>query len=306
MEEVSDVSSLRKSLFTDPMYSNGQKSMNSSKFVSQEEVNKLTDQCEKGGFFVGLSSYFDLSKKLKENIANYCLILSLYFQNGNNEKALNFFLLMSKYNKRAITFLTSKIITQLTQLKKITDKSKIAAYYSVMTRMMMQVISVLIKISGKLDKSIYENYYITLYFKILYALSKTTIKGGSNELRIHLKNERKYFYLSCLFDLSIYLFYRYKKPSTCTSILQHILDHYGKDIIFEPNEIESVFLLKVKYNLGLFYYVDGQYKESILHLNQARERLLEIKSFPLYKKFQKNKETKDDVVNHRSSSWRTI
>ena len=171
---------------------------------SQEEVNKLTDQCEKGGFFVGLSSYFDLSKKLKENIANYCLILSLYFQNGNNEKALNFFLLMSKYNKRAITFLTSKIITQLTQLKKITDKSKIAAYYSVMTRMMMQVISVLIKISGKLDKSIYENYYITLYFKILYALSKTTIKGGSNELRIHLKNERKYFYLSCLFDLSIY------------------------------------------------------------------------------------------------------
>ena len=64
-------------------------------------------------------------------------------------------------------------------------------------------------------------------------------------------------------------------------------------INFEPNEIESILLLKVNYNLGLFYYVDGHYKESIFYLNQARERLIEIKLFPSFKKFP-NLNDKDD------------
>ena len=266
------------------------------KFIkdSQKIVNDRYENCLKGGFFQNLpSNIFNLSNNVKENIANYCLIFSLYFQEGKEMKMLKLFLLMCEQNKKPIIYLTAKIIEQL---PKISNTNKIAKYYPTITKTMLQILGIFIKLSGKFNKCTLENFYITLYYKIIYVLSNTVIKCNpsyNDEMSSQLKNERRYFYSSCLFDSSLYLFNRYQPLSACTYILQHILELYGNKLTFVPNEIESILLLKVNFNLGLFYYVDGHYNESISNLNQARERLLEIKYFPIFKKWKKTQKMEE-------------
>ena len=255
---------------------------------SQTIVNKKYNDCQKGGFFRSTPlSYFNLSNSVKENIANYCLIFSLYFNAGENIKALKLFLLMCELNKSSIEFLTNKI---LDQLPKISNTNKIAKFFPTITKTTLQILSIFIKLSGKYNKSTFENFYIKLYFQIIHVLSITVVKYNpvnNDEINNQLKNERRYFYSSCLFDSSIYLFNRFQPLSTVIFILQHILELYGNKLAFVPNEIESILLLKVNYNLGLFYYVNGNYNESINNLNQARDRLLEIKYFPISKNNRK-------------------
>ena len=254
---------------------------------SQIIVNKKYNDCQKGGFFKSTPlSYYNLSNSVKENIANYCLIFSLYFNAGENIKALKLFLLMCEHNKSSIVFLTNKI---LDQLPKISNTNKIAKFFPTITKTTLQILSIFIKLSGKFNKSTLENFYIKLYFKIIHVLSITVVKYNpvnNDEINNQLKNERRYFYSSCLFDSSIYLFNRFQPLSTVIFILQHILELYGNKLAFVPNEIESILLLKVNYNLGLFCFVNGNYNESINNLNQARDRLLEIKYFPLCKNYR--------------------
>ena len=262
---------------------------------SQQIVNDRCSKCMKGGFFQSLpSNIFNLSNSVKENIANYCLIFSLYFNAGENIKALKIFLLMCEQNKSSIIYLTSKIIEQL---PKISNTNKIAKFYPTITKTMLQILGIFIKLSGRFNKSTLEEFYITLYLKIVHVLSITVIKynpANNDEMNNQLKNERRYFYSSCLFDSSIYLLNRFQPLSTIIYILQHILELYGNKLTFVPNEIESILLLKVNYNLGLFCYINDNYKESINNLNQAKIRLLEIKYFPITKNFRKkNNENKE-------------
>ena len=272
---------------------------------SQLKVNEKSKKCIKGGFFQSLPmTIYNLSISLKENIANYCLIFSLYFKEGEIIKALKLFLLMCEQNKNSLIYLTNKIIDQL---PKISNTNKIAKFYPTITKTMLQLLSVFIKLSGKFNKSTLENFYIILYYKIIHVLSITVIKynpGNSDEINNQLKNERRYFYSSCLFDSSIYLFNRFQPLSVCINILQHILDLYGNKLTFVPNEIESILLLKVNYNLGIFYFIDGYNTESITNLNQARERLLEIKYFPTtpLKKYKPSEKSEISSSTNSSSN----
>ena len=248
---------------------------------SQKAVNDKFRECENGGFFKNVpSNIYNLSQYVKENIANYSLIFSLYFMEGEFYKSLKLFLLMCEQNRNSINYLTSKIIESL---QRISNSNKIAQFYPTITKTMLQVLAVFIKLSGKFHKSTLGNFYITLYLKITHLLSITVIKynpGNSSEINNQLKNERKYFYSSCLFDSSIYLFNRYQPLSIIIYILQHILELYGTILTFNTSEKELVLLLKVNYNLGLFYYMDGHNYESINHLIRARDKIFEMKYFP--------------------------
>ena len=267
---------------------------------SQLIVNDKYKKCKKGGFFQSLpANIYDLSNSVKENIANYCLIFSLYFNEGDNINALKLFLLMCQHNTDPIKFLNKKIMDQL---PKISNTNKIAKFYPTITKTLLQILSIFIKLSGKFHKSALENLYIYLYFKIIYVLSITVIKcnpGNNDEINDQLKNERRYFYSSCLFDSSIYLFNRFQPLSLCIYILQHIIELYGNKLTFVPNEIESILLLKVNYNLGLFHYINGNNSESIFNLNQAKDRLLEIKYFPITKSKYLHKIQEDTDINSK-------
>ena len=263
------------------------------KFLSESQlkVNKKSEKVT--GFFQCTPiKLYNFSILLKENIANYCLVLTSYFKEKKIINALKLFLLMCEQNKNILTKITNKIIDFF---PKISNKNRIGKFCPNIAKIMLQLLAVFIKLSGKFDKPTLENYYIILYYKIIYIISLTITKynADSFEKINKFKNERKYFYSSCLFDSSIYLFNRFYPLSICINILQHILDLYGNKLSFSPNEMESLFLLKVNYNLGIFYYIDGYYNESISNLNQARERLLEIKKFPItpFKKHNSNKKS---------------
>ena len=271
---------------------------------SQLNVNEKCAQCIKGGFFGKLALIYNLSVALKENIANYSLVFSLYFIEGEILKAYKLFILMCEQNKTPTNFLISKIIEQL---PKIANNNKIALFYPMIIKTILQILSLFIKLSGKFHKPTLEKQYITFYFKIVHILSITVIKykqGNNTEFSHQLKNERRYFYASFLFDSSLYLFNRYQPLSTIIEILQHILELYGNRLTFFPDEIESILLLKVSYNLGIFCYANGNYNESINNLIEARKKLLDIKYFP--KSITKNANItspkEENNILHKSSN----
>jgi len=248
---------------------------------SQLIVNEKYYKILNGGFFSKTpKDIYNLSLALKENIANYSLIFSLYFMEGENLKAYKLFVQMCELNKNSINFITSEINIFF---PKITNNNRIGLFYPTIIKIMLQILSIFIKLSRKFGKSTLEKEYIILYFKIVHILSikfRGYRQGNSIETINILKNERKYFYASFLFDSSLYLFNRYQTLSIIIDILNHILELYGNKLTFFSDEIESILLLKVNFNLGLFYYVNGNNNESINNLIQAKKRLLDIKYFP--------------------------
>ena len=248
---------------------------------SQLIVNEKYSKILNGGFFSKIpKDIYNLSLALKENIANYSLIFSLYFMEGENLKAYKLFVQMCELNKNSINFITSKI-NQF--FPKITNNNRIGLFYPTIIKIMLQILSIFIKLSQKFGKSTLEKEYIILYFKIVHILSikfRGYRQGNNIETINILKNERQYFYASFLFDSSLYLFNRYQPLSIIIDILKHILELYGNKLTFFSDEIESILLLKANFNLGLFYYVNGNNNESINNLIQGKKRLLDIKYFP--------------------------
>ena len=243
---------------------------------SQLKVNNKLKQCKGGGFFsIKQEDIYWLSVFFKENISNYSLVFALYFQSNKTLDALKLFLLMSEQNKKVLEYLIHK---EMEQLPKIANTNKIALFYPSITKTLLQVLSLFIKLAAKFNKSVLENYYIKQYLRIVHLMSYIVIKyvnpGKIDEINnSQLKNERKYFYSQCLFDCSIYLFNRFQPLKIPISILQHILESYSSNINYFFNELESTLLLKINYNLSLFYYVDGFNSEAINNMNQAKERL---------------------------------
>ena len=253
---------------------------------SQLKVNNKLKQCKGGGFFsIKQEDIYWLSVFFKENISNYSLVFALYFQSNKTLDALKLFLLMSEQNKKVLEYLIHK---EMEQLPKIANTNKIALFYPSITKTLLQVLSLFIKLAAKFNKSVLENYYIKQYLRIVHLMSYIVIKyvnpGKIDEINnSQLKNERKYFYSQCLFDCSIYLFNRFQPLKIPISILQHILESYSSNINYFFNEIESTLLLKINYNLSLFYYVDGFNSEAINNMNQAKDRLNDMKYFPVSK-----------------------
>ena len=253
---------------------------------SQLKVNNKLKQCKRGGFFsIKQEDIYWLSVLFKENISNYSLVFALYFQSNKTLDALKLFLLMSEQNKKVLEYLIHK---EMEQLPKIANTNKIALFYPSITKTLLQVLSLFIKLAAKFNKSVLENYYIKQYLRIVHLMSYIVIKyvnpGKIDEINnSQLKNERKYFYSQCLFDCSIYLFNRFQPLKIPISILQHILESYSSNINYFFNEIESTLLLKINYNLSLFYYVDGFNSEAINNMNQAKDRLNDMKYFPVSK-----------------------
>ena len=296
-ESLSDYYEERKRIIFNILdINNNEKSLLNCLKTSQTIVNEKYNKCAKGGFFSNLpKNIYELSNSIKENIANYSLIFTLYFNAGEYIKALQLFIFMHEQNKSSIIYVKSKIIEQL---PKISNKNKIAQYYPTISKTMLQVLSIFIKLSGKFQKSNFELFYIKLYLTINHIVSATVIKynpDGNFEMNNQLKNERRYFYSCCLFDLSLYLFNRFHPFPICICLLQHILESYGNNVTFIQNGIESILFLKVYFNLGLFCYINDYINESIYYLNLARERLLEIKYFPITP--LKNIRKKSDVEN---------
>jgi hypothetical protein len=221
----------------------------------------------------------------KETISNYCLIIHLYLKKNQNKKAFELFLLMCSKNKVIIEYFYKKIQEQL---PKISNSNRIGKFFPSITKLFIQLLSCFIKLSGKFSKSRLQTYYIKYYLKTIYIVSDTVINrfGGVNNVQgmdSDIKHIGRYFYRNCIFDAAIFFFMKYQPLIISNFILQHILELYQDKSFTELLDVEQVLLLKVNYNLGLFLYADGNNIDAISYLNQAKERLSDIKFLPLTK-----------------------
>ena len=245
--------------------------LNSQKKLNSEHLKMTT----------GSSFFYDVPKaihkftlSLKENISNFCLIISLYLLNNKKEKSFEIYLLMCKQNKKMLEFIYGKL---LSYSHKPSTNSRL--FSPSISKMFIQILSCLIKLSGKFCKTTLQNYFCILYLKTNFLLSlrnlpKITLITYKNDLKYY----RLYIYASCLFDAAIFNFYKYQPLGFSIYILQHILERY-QDINIKDNKLEQLLLLKVCYNLGLFFYVNGYNKNAIDSLNLAKEKLNDINLF---------------------------
>ena len=279
--------------------------INNLLFKTQTYMNKKYQSANStSGFFkVDNRAIYNTMIDFKEAISNYCLIIHLYLNKGFYNRAFELFLLMFIKNEVIIKYFFKKIKDEL---PRISSSNRIGKFFPNLTKMFMQLLSCLIKLSGKFSKSKLQNFFIKHYLETIHVVSETVIKkfGGQNNNENGEDNETRhigrYFYSNTLFDVSIFFFMKYQPLFISTFMLQHILDLYHDKSFSELIDVEQVLLLKVNYNLGLFLYSDGNNIEAISNLNQARNRLLDIKFLPLTK--EKKERPIQGILQHAISS----
>ena len=247
-------------------------------FLSQKNANKLIKN-ESGFFFLPYQIHGWVIA-LKENISNYCLVIHLYMLSKNINKANELFLLMHQQNKQ----LLGNIAVQIQKnFKNMSNSNRIGKFYPSIIKKFFQILSVVIKFAAKFNKDLIENYYLKIYVKTIYIIRETIIKrftSANNDLENDFKLIGRYYYYNCVYTISIYFLYRYQPLNLIISIFHFIIDQYhGKDIVYLIN-LEQILLLKINYNLALLDYANGNNMEAIINLNQSKERLGEITSFP--------------------------
>ena len=255
---------------------------------SQKKLNKEYNKMTSSGsafFFDVPHKIYPLCLTIKENIANFCLIIHLYLALNKDDKALEIFLLLCKENKKKLEYMYTK-------LDKYCKKSApmMIKYTPSIAKMLTTILSCLIKFSVKFCKTNWQNIFFTIYIKTMFILNYRQIKSS---ISLDNKNDiiynRLYIYTSCLFDSAIFHFYNYYPLEISTKLLQHILELYNdnndnNDNYREKNYNELIIMMKSNFNSGYFYFVDGKYKEAMSSLHSAKELIADIIQYNLNSK----------------------
>ena len=243
--------------------------------MSQQKAIKLIRG--KAGFFFSPKEVHEWSIALKENIANYCLVIHLFIMSNRPSKANELFLLLDQQNR---DLLTSICVQIKKNFRNMSNSNRIGKFYPSIIKIFFQILSVIIKYSAKFNKNLIENYYLKMYIETIYVIRETIIKrfiSVKNDVENDFKLLGRFFYYNSIYTISIFFLYRYQPLNITISILQFILEQYHeKDLI----NSEQLLLLKIYYNLGLLYYIDGNTMEAIIYLNQGKDRIKDIAYFP--------------------------
>ena len=243
--------------------------------MSQKKAIKLIRG--KAGFFFSPKEVHEWSIALKENIANYCLVIHLFIMSKRPNKANELFLLLDQQNRDLLTIICVQIKKNF---RNMSNSNRIGKFYPSIIKIFFQILSVIIKYSAKFNKNLIENYYLKMYIETIYVIRETIIKrftSVKNDTENDFKLLGRFFYYNCIYTISIYFLYRYQPLNIIISMLQFILEQYHeKDLI----NSEQILLLKINYNLGLLYYIEGNTMEAIINLNQGKDRVKDIFYFP--------------------------
>ena len=239
--------------FLNKQYNISQFLLKSQKYMNNEyqKLNSI-----RSSFFTDIpSKTYCFTFGLKENIANFCLIIKLYLLYNIKEKALELFLLMCKQNKKLIEFVYSKLYRYCEK----TSPSMLRLTPAI-SKMFLQLLSCLIKLSGLFCKTTFQNYFIIIYIKTFYIINITREiqKIDVNTFKNEIKYQRIYLYANTLFDCANFSFFKYQPLKFSTFMLQHILELYKDRNPKDNSKLEYILLLKTNYNLGLYLYVDGK------------------------------------------------
>ena len=265
--------------------------LNSQKKINAEYVQVTSNS---SFFFDVPQKVYNLILSEKENIANFFLIIHLYLLQNNFEKAKEIYLLFCKQNLKIIHHFFKKIILYCKRAS-----PAMLRYIPSISKIYIQILSCLIKFSGKFSKSTFENEFTLLYLKTIYLLTVRDMQPiDSLSIKNDLNSNRLYIYSSCIFDSAIFTFYRYQPLIFSIYLLQHIINLYTDKNVKEFTKYEQLLLLKVHFNLGMFLFVNGNNNESITNLINAKNFLSEFVFNPphtnstndLYAKTKDNKD----------------
>ena len=278
-ESLSDYYEQRKKIIFGKININdNQKEILNIILLSQKRANDLIKG--QSGFFFSPLQIHEWVIALKENITNYCLVFYLYINSKQLNKANELFLLMDQQNKELLESISNQIKKNF---RNMSNSNRIGKFYPTIIKIFFQILSVIIKYAAKFNKNLIENYYLKMYIQTTYVVRETIINrftSVNSDIENDFKLMGRFFYYDCIYNISIYFLLRYQSLNIIISILQFIIEQYhGKDIAYLINS-EQILLLKTNYNLALFYYVEGNNIESIVNLNQAKERLPEIATIP--------------------------
>ena len=261
-----------------------------SRFLLDSQKSINAEFSKVTSFFFDIpQTVYKITLNLKENIANFGLIIRLYLINQNKEKAFEIFLLMCKQNEKIIELIYNK-------LKFYCEKASPAMVRLTpnISKNYIQILSCLIKLSGIFSKTTLQNFFCISYIKTIYSLTLGGIpKINAMALKNDIISHRLYLYSSCLFDCSLFNFYRYQSLCFSTRMLKHIMELYQEKESKDYTNYEQILMLKANYNSGLFFYVDGINDEAINNLLQAKNILFEMGS-------SNNKNEKDNELYRNS------
>ena len=267
----------KKIIFKHINIKNNEKEFAKFIFESQDHTNNVI---KPEGIFLSANNVYDWTVTLKENVANYCLVIKSYLDAKKDITAHHLFLLLDIQNRKKF----EKIFKEISKnFRNMSNSNRIGKYYPSIIKMFLQMLAVIIKYSFKFNKQQLENYYSKKYLMTLDIVKNTVINrfivfnaGVENDF----KNLARFFFFDCAFKIAIYSFYRYHSFNYIIDILNSVLDIY-KDVddSFMINS-EHILLLKINYNLGLFLYMMGKGQEALYKFSQALSFLKHIYHFP--------------------------
>ena len=166
-------------------------------FESQSKLNKTM---KKVGFFIDIkNNVYNWALDLKENIANYTLVINAYFIAKKNIQANNLFILMNLQNKDKITKIFSEIKKNF---QKISNSNRIAKFLPSMIKIFLTILGVLIKLCSKLNKIQLQNYYLKIYL-LTIDIVKSTV--SEKFITLNSGNENDFKILGRYFFLIVYI-----------------------------------------------------------------------------------------------------
>ena len=251
------------------------------KFVllSQERLNKEFSVYANLPFFQDkLEKLFEFVGNFQFIMCNFLLIMRFYsLDEYYREEELQLFLLIFQQNEKIFDTVFRKINTQLS---KNYNAKKNAKFLQGSIMIFMQILSVFIKLSAKFYKTNQLNYFLRLYTKIISLISfkAKDIFHFNNETEtneIDIKDKARYLYRDCLYNISIFFFYKYSPLILSNIVLKHILSLY-ENFDGELLNVEQILLIAVNYNYGLLSHIDGNSIEAVFHLKKASQKIYNL------------------------------
>ena len=222
----------------------------------------------------GLVLDFYFIKKLENLIARFSFIIFIFIQSNKLDEARNIFLLMLRENRIYLDYIEKK----LTEYYSTTNrKINIAKDYPRMTYELIRIYSFIIKYSQFFNMMNYRNIFLGRYFELLFFIYNFfNLKGNTRMFNIETKNQLIYWFSFALHNLSYYSTSNYFPMKISIDLSNYIIHLYQG---FEENHLtdsEKSLIIKTYYNLGLFYYLDGQKDNALMNLDKAKERITNI------------------------------
>ena len=236
----------------------------------------------------------EFMEQLENLIARFSFIIYIFIINKEKQKAKDIFLLMMKENIKYIDYVEKNIVEQYYLSKDI----PIEAYK------LLKIYSFIIKYCQLFNISNYCNIFLGRYFEIIYFIYNLFIyEGNYRGFTSNTKNQINSWFSLVLNNASYYAILYYHPINLSININNNIIKIYQNSDENTLTKIEKTLLLKVLYNLSLFYYLNGQIDKALIKLNETKERIINSDEFyySINNLTNKNRKRKDSIIYSNSN-----